>query len=113
MCDAQGDPTCDSKTVTHTSNGKEKFTDTSNRNFEQKLLINRTLPVIDPTMNPSIYPRIVTIVAAPQTLFIPETKEVVADSTCSNAWVNRTLRQVIRNGVDRSTPGDICNDVSV
>ena len=32
--DAQGNITHDPKTVTHTSNSKEKVTDTSNRNFE-------------------------------------------------------------------------------
>ena len=31
--DAQGDPTHDSKTVTHTSNGNEKVTDTRNGSF--------------------------------------------------------------------------------
>ena len=33
--DAQGDLTRNLKTVTHTSNRKEKLTDTSNGNFEQ------------------------------------------------------------------------------
>ena len=38
--DAQGDLTRDPKTVTHTSNRKEKVTGTSNGYFEQKLLSN-------------------------------------------------------------------------
>ena len=33
--DLQGDITCDQKIVTHTINGKEKVTDTSNDNFEK------------------------------------------------------------------------------
>ena len=49
--DAQGGPTRNPKTVTHTCNEKRKVTDTSNGDFEQKLLSNRTLPVIVPTMN--------------------------------------------------------------
>ena len=56
---------------------------------------------------------ILLIVAAPQTLLTPDTKEVVADAACGGAWVNRTPRRVIRTGVDGSTPGDVCNDVSI
>ena len=32
---------------------------------------------------------------------------------CDGAWVNRTPRRVSRTGVNRSTPGDFCNSVSV
>ena len=37
MNDAKGDPASDPKTVTHTSDGKEKVTDTSNSNFEKTI----------------------------------------------------------------------------
>ena len=60
--DTQSDPTIDTKTVTHIINGKGKLTDTRNRNSEQKLLSNKTLPVIILTMNPDIDPIIVPIV---------------------------------------------------
>ena len=54
VSDAQDNLSRYPKTVTHTSNGKEKFKDTSNGNFKQKILSNRTLPVVLLTMNLSI-----------------------------------------------------------
>ena len=81
----------DPKTFTHTSNRKGKVTDTNNNNSEQKLLSNRTLLVVVPTMNPRIGQRIVPIVAAPQTLLTSKTEEVVTNVACGGAWVNRTL----------------------
>ena len=104
--DAQDYPTHYPKTVTHTSNKNEKDTDNSNGGFEQKLLSNRTLFVVFPTIKPGIYQRIAPIIVAPQTLSMPATKEVLADAALGRAWVNR-------NGIDRSTPGDICNSVSI
>ena len=72
--DAQGDLTRDPKTVTHTSNRKEKVTGTSNGYFEQKLLSNRTLPVVVLTMNLIIDDMIAQIGEASQTLLTPVTK---------------------------------------
>ena len=63
--DAQGDTTHNPNTDTCTSNGKEKVIDNSNRNLEQKLLSNRTLTVVVPTMNPRIDYRIALSVVAP------------------------------------------------
>ena len=63
--DTQGDPTHYPKIVIHTSNGNEKVTDTINRDFEQKLLSNRNLHVVVPTMNPRIDQIIAPIVVAP------------------------------------------------
>ena len=40
-------------------------------------------------------------------------KGVVADAASGGACVNRTSRQVIRTGVDGSTPGEICHNLSV
>ena len=111
--DAQGDPTHNPKTVTHTSNGKGKVMDTRNKNFEQKPLSNRTLPVIAPTINPRIDLRIVPIVEATQTLLTPEMKEVVSDAECGGVFFNRILRRVRRTGIDGSTPGDVFNTVIV
>ena len=111
--DAQGDLTLDPETVTHTSNGNEPVTRTSNRHFEQKLLSNRTIPAVVPTMNPRIYQNITPILLTPQTLLTPATKEVIADTASGGAWDNRTTWQVRRTGVNRITPGNICNAVIV
>ena len=89
--DAQGDLTCDLKTVTDTSNMKEKITDTSNGNYEQKLLINRTLPVVVLMTKPRIEDRIAPIVGDSQAILTPVTKEVVAYAACGGAWVNQNL----------------------
>ena len=50
---------------------------------------------------------------APQTLLVPVTKEVTANAAPGGAWVNMTLRQIIRTGVGGSTQGDIHNAVGV
>ena len=113
VSDAQGDPRCDSKTATHTRNGKEKVKNTSNENFEQKLLSNWNLLIVTLTMNPRIDPKIVPIVTAPQTLLTSKTNKVVVDVACDDEWFNRTPWQVIRTGVDGSTTGEVCNDVSI
>ena len=68
VSDSQGDTTRDLNTITHTRNGKEKVTDTKDGNFEQKLLSNRTLPVVVLTVKPWIEPRTVPIVVVAQTL---------------------------------------------
>ena len=76
--DAKGDLASDPKTVTHTRDAKGKVADTSNIIFQQKLLSNRTLPVVVPVMDPRIDNMIAPIGWASQTLFTPVTKEVVA-----------------------------------
>ena len=111
--DAQGDTTQNLKTVTQNSNRKDKGMNTSNRNLEQKILSNRTLPVKVTKMKPRIDQRIAPILVAPQTLLTPVTKEVAADAAWSDPWVNRTLQQVRKTSADGSTPCDICNAVSV
>ena len=62
-------------------------------------------------MNPGIYQGIAPIILAPQTLLITDTKEVVVDAELGGAWVYKTPWQVTRTGVDRSTPGNICNSI--
>ena len=59
--DSQVYLTRNTETVAHTINGNETVTLTSNGNFEQKILSNRTIPVVIPTMNLRIYQRIVPI----------------------------------------------------
>ena len=61
MNDAKCDLASNPKTVNQTSEEKGKGTDTSNGNLKQKLLSNRTLPVVVLTMNPRIDYNIVPI----------------------------------------------------
>ena len=103
--DAQGDPTRNPKTVTHTSNENETVTNTRNGNLEL-FLSNLILPIIVPTINPRIYHRIAPIVVAPQTLLTPAANEVAADAVSGGAWENSTPQRVRRISVDGSTP---CN----
>ena len=79
----------------------------------QTIATKRNLHVIVLTVNPKIDQRIALIVVAPQTLLTLATKEVVADAALGGVCVNRTMWQVIRTGVDRNTPGDIFNAVSI
>ena len=109
--DAQGDLTHNPKTVTHTSNGKETFSDTSNGDCEQKILSNRTLPIVVPTMNPRIDNKISPIGGASQTLLTLKTKEVAADTVLFGAWFNQTPRQVSPSEADGITPGKIGHSV--
>ena len=92
--DAKCDPESNPETVTHTSDGKEKVTDTSNINSQQKSLSNQNLPVVVPEMNPSINDRIASIGGASQTFSMPATKEVFIFMACGGAWINYNLRQV-------------------
>ena len=57
--DAEGHPASDPKVANHTSDGKKRtFTDTSNGNLQQKLLINQTLLIITTTIDTRIQDRI-------------------------------------------------------
>ena len=104
--DAKGDPTSNLTKVTHTSDGKGKVADTSNRSLQQKLLSNQTLPVVFLTMDPSIDNSIATIGGASETLAVSATKKVVADTAPSGTWFNQTPRHVSQTGRDSSNPGD-------
>ena len=109
--DTQVDLTRNPETVNHTIHGNETFNHTSNRNFEQKIFSNRTIPIFPPTMNPGTDQRIEPTILAPQTLLTPTTKEVVTYTASSGECINRTPRQVSRLGVDGSTPGEIRDSV--
>ena len=89
--DAQVDLTCNQETVTHTINGNETVTHISNGYFERKLLSNRNIPVVVPTMNPRVDQSIMPILVAPQTLLTPAMKEVVTDLASGGVCVNRNL----------------------
>ena len=109
--DAKGDSSSDPKTVTYTSDGKGKVRDTSNGKFQQTLLSNHTLPAVYLAMNPRIDDRIATIGGASETLSKLARKEFVTDAECGSAWIDRTIKQVIRTGPNRSTPCDTGMDV--
>ena len=105
----KGDPASNPKTVTHTSGGnKRKVENTSNETLQQKLLSNRTLPVVTTTMDPRIDNRIATCGGTSHALTTPVTKEVIAGATHGSARVNRTPRHVSWMCRDCSTPGDTC-----
>ena len=85
--------------------------DTRNGNFEQNILIKRTLPVVVPKKNSRIDHSIAPVVVAPQTVLTPEMKEVVVDTVCGSAWVNRNPQRLIRTGVNGSTLANVFNAV--
>ena len=111
--DAQFDLTHNPEKVTHTSNMNETVTHISNGIFEQKFLINQTIPVLTPSINQGIYQGIALIILAPHTLLKLVMKKVVADAASGGTWVNRTIRQVRRAGFNGSTPGHITNTGSI
>ena len=105
--DAKGDPASGSKTVTHTSDGKErKVMDTINGSLQKKLLSNQTFPIGTTTMDPRIGDRIATCGGTPHTIATPTTKEVITNAACSSARVNRTPGYVSWAGRDGTTPGN-------
>ena len=97
--DAQVNLTSNLETVTHTSNGICK----------QKLLSYQTIPVFTLSTNPKIEVIRLTL----QMLLTPATKEICADMMLGGAWMSTTPWQVIRTGVNRSTTGNIGNDIVI
>ena len=72
---AKGNPISDMNIVTHTSDGEKiKATDTSNGILQQKLLSNRTPPIVTTTMYLRINNTIETFGGTPHTLATPTTK---------------------------------------
>ena len=81
----------------------DTVTHTSNRILDQNLLSFRNIgevSVLPPMMNLSIS----VIILNPQTLMTPMMQEIFADTTSGNVWKNRTLRRIIRTGIDGSFP---------
>ena len=86
--DAEGDPASDTKVATHNSDIWKTYftdTDTSNRNLQQKSLINQTLLIITMTINPHILDRVVTCGGITHAHTTPITKEVLMDAARSSA----------------------------
>ena len=110
--DKKGNPESDLKTVTHTSDGKKrKVTDTNNKILQQKILSNRTLPIVTTIMDPNIDNMIATCGGTPHTIATPTTKEVITDAACSSTRVNRIPGHVSRTDRDSTTPGN--GDISI
>ena len=107
--DAKGDPASDLKVATQTSDGKKiKVTDTSNRDSQQKILSNRTLPIITTTIDLQIDDMFVTCGGTPHALTTPMMKGVIMGTAHSSAQVIRTLGHASRTNRDGTTPQN-CN----
>ena len=103
--DATGDPASDQKVPTHTSDGKKrKFTDTSNVNLQQNLLINWTLLIITTTIDPQIPDRVTTYGENPHVRTTPTTKRVITDATRRGAHILRNPGYVSRTDRGGTTP---------
>ena len=105
--DTKVNPTSDPNTATHTSDGKKrKVTETSNGYLQQKLLSNRTLPIITITIDPQTYDRISTCSGTPHTIVTHLMKEFITDAARSSARVLWTPKHVIHTGRVSTTPGN-------
>ena len=106
--DVEGDPTSNPKVATRTSDGKKrKFTDTSNGNLHQKLLINRNLPIITMTIDPWITYRVKTCGGTPHLDMTPTIKEFITDVARSSARILRTPGHVSRTGRYGTMPRNV------
>ena len=104
--DTKIDPASNPEIATQTSDiKKRKVTDTRNRDFQQKLLSNRTLTIITATIDPRIDDMVATCGASPHKLATPQMTEVITDMSCSRAWILRTPRYVRWTDRDGNTPG--------
>ena len=79
---------------------------TSNGNFQQTLLSNRTLPIITTAIDPQIYDRVATCGRNPRTITMDTTKEVITDAARRCAWVFRIPGHVSRTRRDGTIPRD-------
>ena len=107
--DAESNPKNDPLVATHTSDGKKRKvtdTDTTNRIFPQKLLINRTIPVIISPIDPPIADE---VAASRGTLHARQkiaSKEIVTDAVRSGAHVFRYPVVINWKDTDRMIPRD-------
>ena len=106
--DAQVKSASDPDRIIHTRNGIT----------HQNLLSSRTVrirhkevsvwfPMSYPMIELNIQPDLMIstgVVLAPQALNLPVVQEIFADAASNNMGTNRTLRQVIRTGIDGTTP---------
>ena len=103
--DAKSDPTSNPKVATNTSDRKKiKVTDTSNEDLLQKLLINRTLPIITTATDTRIPDRVATCGGTPHARTRPATKEVIMDTARISTHIRRTPGHVNMTGRDGTMP---------
>ena len=105
--DAERDPKSYPLVSTHTSDKKKRKvtdTDTTNESSQQKLLINWTLPMIIPTIDPRIADGVVDGRGTRHVCQTPASKLIVLDAARSGENVFRTPMDVSRTDRDRTTP---------
>ena len=107
--DAEDNQKSAPKVDTHTSDEKErKVTETTNRNPPQKLLSNRTLPIITTLIDPWIPDGIETCGGTPHVRPTPTSKVVITDVTRSSVRIFQTHAGVSKKDRDGTTPHN-CN----
>ena len=86
--DTEGDPKSDPKEATHTSDekkGKDIDTDTTNRNYPQKILINRTILTITTPIDLRILDKVAAFRGTLYALQMPTSKVIIMDAARSSA----------------------------
>ena len=110
--DAESDPKSNPLVATHTREGKKRQvtdTDTTNGNYPQKLLFNRTLPMITPPIEPRIADGVADVrgtTHARQTIAL---KVIVTNTARSSARVFRDIADVNKKDMDGTIPQNIIN----
>ena len=107
--DAEGDPKSDPLVATHTSDGKKikvTDTDTTNRNYPQKLLINWTLPMTIPPIDPRITDGFAAVIGTTHAHQTSALEVIVTDAACSGARIFRNLAGVSWTDRYGRTPQD-------
>ena len=80
--------------------------------LNQKYWVTRPYLSFPQRWTPGIDEDIAPIILAPHTLFTPAMKEVIVAAS-GGAWVNRNPWWFSRTGINGSTPGNICNAISI
>ena len=107
--DAESNPKSDPLVATHTSDGKKikvTDTDTNNGNSPQKILINRTLPMIIPPIDPRIMDGIAAGRGATHACHTISLKVIVTDAARSGARVFQNPADVNQKDTDGKIPQD-------
>ena len=104
--DAEGDPRSNPKVATHTSDKKKrKVVNTTNGNLRQKVLSNRTLPIITTIIDHMITDRVDTCGGTTNAHTMPTTNPVITNAARSSARVLRNPRgHISRTEMDGTTP---------
>ena len=105
--DGEGDPKSDPKVATHTSDRKKRKvteTDTNNRNYPQKILINRTLLMITTPIDLWIMDGVGTCRGTTHARQMPTSKVVITDTACISAHIFWTPGDISRTFRDITTP---------